>query len=139
MTKLEDCLIFLIGKAQQQAYQTSKALLQPYGITPVQSALLLLLFEVDGQHSSELGERIRLDSATMTGLLDRLMKQGLIERRSSEKDRRINHIYLTDRGKELQTTLEHKIIEINEAILRHFSDEEAEQLKKMLIKIGLKK
>lgn len=98
-----------------------------------------MLFEVDGQHSSELGERIRLDSATMTGLLDRLMKQGLIERRSSEKDRRINHIYLTDRGKELQTTLEHKIIEINEAILRHFSDEEAEQLKKMLIKIGLKK
>lgn len=132
-------MIFLIGKAQQRAYQTSKALLQPYGITPVQSALLLLLFEVDGQHSSELGERMRLDSATMTGLLDRLMKQGLIERRSSKKDRRINHIYLTERGRELHTILEPKIMEVNEAILAEFSNEEAEQLKKMLMTIGLKK
>lgn len=117
----------------------SKVLLQPHGITPVQSALLLLLYETDGQQSSELGEQMRLDSATMTGLIDRMMKQGLIERRPSEKDRRINHIFLTERGKALQTIIENKIVEANEAITAGFSESEAKQLKNMLITIGLKK
>jgi DNA-binding MarR family transcriptional regulator len=139
MESLEDCLTFLLGKAQQRAYQIGKAMLQPYGVTPVQYALLHLLWQKDGQHSSELGERLRLDSATMTGLLDRLVQNGFIERRSNTKDRRVNHIYLTNRSMELQGILYEKMQEAHLEVVKDFTEEEIVLLKSMLSRIGLKK
>ncbi|UHA72699.1 MarR family winged helix-turn-helix transcriptional regulator [Paenibacillus sp. 481] len=138
MEPIEDCLTFLLGKASQRAYQIAKAKLQPYGVTPVQHALLHLLWEKDGQHSSELGERLRLDSATMTGLLDRLAQSELIERRPSPTDRRMNHIFLTPRSQELQAPLSICIEDTHKEALQDFTADEIAQLKGMLARfIGL--
>ncbi|MFC3885031.1 MarR family winged helix-turn-helix transcriptional regulator [Bacillus songklensis] len=139
MKTIEECLTFLLGKAQQHAQQIAKARLQPYGVTPVQYALLHLLFEKDGQQSSELGDRLRLDSATMTGLLDRLVQNGFIERHSNPKDRRVNRIYLTNRSIELQGILYEKMQEAHSEALKGFTEEETVLLKSMLARIGLEK
>ncbi len=99
MEQIEDCIIFLLGKAQQN--QLAKKKLKPLNITPVQYAVLRLLWQRDGQLSSEIGEHIQLDSATMTGLLDRMVQRGLIQRRPSEYDRRKSHIILTEKEENL--------------------------------------
>jgi len=137
--RIEDCLTFLLGKAQQRAYQVGKLMLQPYGVTPVQYAVLHLLWERDGQQSSELGERLRLDSATMTGLLDRLVQNGLVERRSNSKDRRVNLIHLTNRGMELKDILNDKVEQAHQEVLKDFSEEEVALLKSFLSRIALSK
>lgn len=55
MEQIEDCIIFLLGKAQQNAYQLAKKKLKPLNITPVQYAVLRLLWQRDGQLSSMIG------------------------------------------------------------------------------------
>lgn len=137
MEQIEDCVVFLLGKAQQNAYQVGKKKLKPFGITPVQYAVLRLLWERDGQLSSELGERIQLDSATMTGLIDRMVQRDLILRKPSEDDRRKSHIFLTGKGRDLQCVPTALMVEANRELLRDFSEEEAQLLKRMLTKIGL--
>src|SRR5579863_10446915 len=82
MDQIEDCLSFYLGKAYQRVTQSAKQRLAPYGVTPAQYALLKALWDHDQQSGAELGERLLLDSATMTGLLDRLEYAGLIERKA---------------------------------------------------------
>ncbi|RST82827.1 MarR family transcriptional regulator [Aquibium carbonis] len=100
MDRIEDCISFLLGKATQQVARRSRDALAPFGVTPVQFAALRILWERDGQSCAEMGARLLLDSATMTGIVDRLETAGLVERRPDpEGDRRINRIYLGDEGR----------------------------------------
>ncbi|PET64812.1 hypothetical protein CN514_12700, partial [Bacillus sp. AFS001701] len=78
---MDICVHFLLGKALQKVNQISKSKLSPYGVTPVQFALLNILWKKDGQVGAKLGKVLQLDSATITGLLDRLETNGFIERR----------------------------------------------------------
>src|SRR5579871_6148886 len=98
MKRIEGCISFLLGKAYQVVTQDARQRLVPYGVTPGQYALLKVLWEDDGQSGAALGERLRLDSASVTGLLDRIEKAGLVERRADPQDRRINLVYLTPSG-----------------------------------------
>ncbi|UFJ39409.1 MarR family transcriptional regulator [Brevibacillus humidisoli] len=137
MDRIEDCFTFLLGKAYQRFSQIEKERLRPYGVTPVQFGLLHLLWEKDGRKGSELGERLRLDGATITGMLDRLEQSGLVERRSDPKDRRINLIYLTPKGKELEKPLNDLLDQLQAELLSDFPEEEVAFLKKMLVQLGL--
>ncbi|RNB84613.1 MarR family transcriptional regulator [Brevibacillus fluminis] len=137
MEPIEECLTFLLGKAQQRSYQIGKQLLQPYGVTPVQYAMLHLLYERDGQNGAELGERLRLDSATMTGLIDRMAQNRLVERRPDPCDRRVNQIFVTDRGQELQAVLHQSMQVAEEETVQALTDDEVSLLKNLLYRIGL--
>lgn len=137
MDRIEDCYGFLLGKAYQKVWQMEKAALSQYGITPVQFVLLHVLWEKDGQKGVELGGRLRLDGATITGVLDRLEKMGLIERRPDLNDRRTNLIFLTPKGKELEKPMNQVTDAVNKEVISMFSEEEAKMLKSMLTKLGL--
>lgn len=78
-----------------------------------------------------------MDGATITGVLDRLEKLELIERRSDPNDRRTNLIFLTPQGKELEKPLNQLTEEVNNTVISLFSEEEAKLLKNMLTKLGL--
>jgi DNA-binding MarR family transcriptional regulator len=132
MERIEDCLVFLLGKAYQHATQMAKQRLAPYGVTPVQYAALRLLWEHDGQSGTALGERLRLDSATITGLLDRLNKAGLIERRPDQRDRRAQHIFLTVQGRALEGSLDREMDALNAELLDQLPPADAERLLTLL-------
>ena len=136
MERIEDCLSFYLGKAYQRVTQSAKHRLTPYGVTPVQYALLKILWEQDNQSGQELGERLLLDSATMTGLLDRLERSGLIERKAHATDRRINRIVLTDRGRDLQAPLDQIMDQMNQDFLGAFPAAEARLLRELLVAIA---
>lgn len=72
------------------------------GTTPGELKALLRL-QADGQVTAgELARAWNNDPSTTTWLIDRLEKRGLVERRQSETDRRVKHVVLTDRGREVR-------------------------------------
>ena len=77
-------------------------LLEPLGITYPQYVTLLVLWETDAISVKQLGERLSLDSATLTPLLKRLELHKLVERRRDSRDERVVRIHLTDKGRALR-------------------------------------
>src|SRR5688500_18103731 len=69
-----------------------------HGLTMPQVKLMVLLVERDEQTLGELAQQLDVSPATVTGLTDRLSKQGLIERRPDTKDRRVIRAALTPDG-----------------------------------------
>ena len=136
MEQIEECISFLVGKAHQQVNQVAKQRLAPYGVTPVQFAVLHGLWQRDGQSGAELSERLLLDSATMTGILDRLAAAGLIERRPDSTDRRVNRVMLTERGRALEAPLNREMDEMNAEFFGRFSAEDAARLRGLLAELG---
>src|SRR5258708_37317330 len=135
MEQIEDCLSFYLGKAYQRVAQSAKQRLAPYGVTAVQYAMLKVLWDRDDQGGAELGERLLLDSATMTGLLDRLEQAGLIERKAHVTERRVNKVVLTARGRDLQVSLDREMDQMNQDFLGPFATSEAMLLRNLLTTI----
>jgi MarR family transcriptional regulator, organic hydroperoxide resistance regulator len=116
MDKIEDCISFLLGKAQQRVMRRAKELLAECEVTPVQYASLCVLWEQDGQTGAELGTRLVIDSATMTGIVDRLERSGLVERRADTEDRRIYRLFVTSRGRTLRPQLDSAMDKLNHEV-----------------------
>jgi DNA-binding MarR family transcriptional regulator len=136
MQRIEECISFLLGKAYQQVQQAAKQQLAPHSVTPVQYALLRVLAERDGQTGAELGERLQLDSATITGLLDRLERAALVERRADSHDRRVNRIFATAQAQALQPALDRAMDEVNASFLAAIAPDAAAGLRGHLATLG---
>lgn len=95
----------LVGKAYRAVYKGVRTALSQQKLPPAQLILLAALWEKDGQSGAELGVTLGLDSASMTGLLDRSVAKGYVERRPEPNDRRINRIWLTDSGRALEASV----------------------------------
>ena len=87
---LDNQLCFALYSASLAMTKGYKPLLDPLGLTYPQYLAMLVLWERDSLTVSELGERLSLDSGTLTPLLKRLEAAGLVQRaRSSEDERRV--------------------------------------------------
>lgn len=96
---LDDQVCFAMYAASKKFTKFYKEILSDFGLTYSQYIVLLALYEEDGQAVKELGEKLELDSGTLTPLLKRMEAAGWIERQRSIKDERIMHVYLTDEAK----------------------------------------
>lgn len=136
MDTVEDCISFLLSKAAQRVNQEFKRRLAPHGVTPAQYAVLNILWERAAMSGAQIGERLVLDPATVTGLLDRLELAGLLERRPDPTDRRCQRIHLTKLGRDLEGPLLQVQREVNRDVLRDLEPKQAAQLKTLLAQIG---
>lgn len=100
--RLESQLCFALHAASRAMTGAYQPLLDELGITYPQYLVLLLLWEEDGSRVSQLGERLHLDSGTLTPLLKRLETHGLVERRRNTGDERVVEVFLTATGKRLK-------------------------------------
>lgn len=91
--------LYAAAHAMNRAYRVS---LGPLGLTYPQYLVLLALWEGDRQSVSELGQRLRLDSGTLTPVLKRLETAGVVSRARSRADEREVEITLTERGHALK-------------------------------------
>lgn len=101
--KLDDQLCFALHAASRAMTGAYAPLLEALDVTYPQYLVLLVLWEEDGVRVSRLGERLHLDSATLTPLLKRLEGRGILERRRSIADERVVEIFLTAKGRRLRT------------------------------------
>src|SRR5262245_62946496 len=100
--RLEDQLCFALYAASRAMTAAYAPLLDALELTYPQYLVLLVLWERDGQTVSALGDRLQLDSGTLTPLLKRLETRGLVERRRSVDDERVVEVVLTPAGKRLR-------------------------------------
>lgn len=100
--RLEEQLCFALYSASRALTRAYVPLLEPLGVTYPQYLVLLVLWERDGVPIKQLGERLSLDSGTLTPLCKRLEQQGLIERRRGDDDERLVRIHLTATGRALR-------------------------------------
>ena len=122
-------------------YAATRAVTRRYGelladvqLTYPQYLSLLALWETEEPLSvGELGERLRLDSGTLTPLLKRLESAGLVVRRRDAKDERRVLIELTDEGWALRERVAHVPEELFASL--SFSPQEAQQLRRLLGKV----
>lgn len=100
--RLEKQLCFALHAASRAMTGAYQPLLDELGITYPQYLVLLTLWEEDGVRVSRIGERLHLDSGTLTPLLKRLEAHELVERRRSLEDERVVEVFLTAAGKRLK-------------------------------------
>jgi MarR family transcriptional regulator, organic hydroperoxide resistance regulator len=100
---LDNQLCFALYSASLAMTRLYKPLLAELGLTYPQYLALLVLWERDGLMVSELGERLSLDSGTLTPLLKRLEGLGLVARIRDVGDERRVHITLTAAGRKLKS------------------------------------
>jgi DNA-binding MarR family transcriptional regulator len=103
---LDGQLCFALYSASLAMTKVYRPLLARLGLTYPQYVVLLALWECDGLNIGELGERVSLDSGTLTPLLKRMQALGLIERTRSAADERQVLITLTRAGRDLSGAAE---------------------------------
>ena len=103
MLKLDNQLCFALYSASLAMTRVYKPLLDELGLTYPQYLAMLVLWERDGLMVSELGERLYLDSGTLTPLLKRLEASGFVTRIRAVEDERRVHITLSAAGRQLKT------------------------------------
>jgi MarR family transcriptional regulator, organic hydroperoxide resistance regulator len=99
---LDNQLCFALYSTSLAMTKLYKPLLDEMGLTYPQYLAMLVLWERDGLMVSELGERLSLDSGTLTPLLKRMEAAGLVSRMRAVDDERRVHIQLTAAGRKLK-------------------------------------
>ena len=130
-----DCIFFQFAKAYQLASRFLTQKVSELNLTSVQAMVLGFLDEEDQITSSELGKRTELDSATLTGILDRLEAAGFIERKNNPDDRRSIHIHLTEKGKAMSRETSRVIAAANTEFLQVLTEEQKRDLHRIIQKL----
>ena len=130
-----DCIFFQLAKAYQLGNRFLTQKVSELNLTSVQAMILGFLDQEDQVTSRELGKRAELDSATLTGILDRLETAGFIERRGNPDDRRSIHIHLTKKGKSMSREAVRVIAEANTEFLQILNENEKRDLLHVIEKL----
>ena len=102
---LENQLCFRLYTASRLLTQAYNPLLSEQGLTYPQYLVLLVLWEKDAQPVNTIAKRLFLETNTVTPLLQRMEKDGILIRTKGEKDARQMIVSLSRKGKELQKKL----------------------------------
>ncbi|HEY3346547.1 MAG TPA: MarR family transcriptional regulator [Nitrospirota bacterium] len=132
---IEDSVGFLIAKCYQRGYGIFREKLEPYHITPPQFSILAFLWKEDGQSQAELSEHSQIDRTTIVGLIDRLERDGLVERHQHDTDRRANRIMLTQKGRALEGELPPIALEVTTEFAKNISGQDIADLRRILHKL----
>ena len=130
-----ECIFFQLAKANQAGARFWHKKVSALDLTAVQGMVIRFLHDNDRLTSSELGKKTDLDSATLTGVLDRLEAGGFVERRQNLEDRRSIRIHLTEKGRTTGEKVAKLMEEANIDFLRDFNASEEVALRSLLTRI----
>ncbi|WP_018704082.1 MarR family winged helix-turn-helix transcriptional regulator [Anaeromusa acidaminophila] len=137
MLQIFDSSCVLLAKAEQKHHNYTKRILikEKLNVTPGQMSVLYTLYNGDGITITELSKKCYLDNSTLTGVIDRLEKSGLVLRGEHPDDRRQLLIYLTDAAKAKEPIINDVMNRISTAMLAECTEEEIAIFRKVLLNI----
>lgn len=112
LLKIDNFVCFALYSAGHAFTRLYKPLLEPLGLTYPQYLVMAVLWENDGRTVGEIGEKLLLESSTLTPLLKRLETAGMVRRTRDRDDERVVRIQLTPEG----AALKQKAVGIPQAI-----------------------
>lgn len=134
--KLTNQVCFPVYSLAKEIVNRYRPFLEEMGLTYPQYLVMLILWEQSEQTVSELGEKLKLDSGTLTPLLKRLEQKKLVTRTRSAKDERVVKISTTEEGEKLQ--IKAKEIPQQLAQSMHLAEEDLLMLKNVIENILVK-
>ncbi len=100
--KLDNQVCFRLYTASRLITQAYTPILNALGITYPQYLVLMVLWEKDTQPVNDIAHKLVLETNTVTPLLQRMEKQGIVTRKRGEKDKRQQIVSLTEKGKAME-------------------------------------
>lgn len=125
---LDSQLHFLLLRCYHNSARLIAQRTQALGLLSGQPKILECLRESDGRTPKEMGQKCALDKSTITSLLSKMERQGLIRRETQAADKRSVRIYLTEEGKTKAEQVEAICLEVDRRMLEGFSPENQEKL-----------
>jgi len=130
-------LFIVLSRASKVVLEEANKLIESYKLNPTEFAVLELLYHKGRQPIQKIGQKILLSSGSMTYVVDKLEKKGLIERVYCTEDKRITYMSITTAGKDLIEEIfpshEKKINELMSAL----TESEQETAIELMRKLGL--
>jgi len=126
-----ETIIYLYTESRRLTKQAAREL----GLTGPQLTVIKLLETFGDLSLSSLSERIRAQNSTVTGIIDRMEREGLVSRERSTSDRRVVYIRLTKKGADLAKTIAVEPMEIFRGVLAALSREDTRDLLRILGKL----
>ncbi|SJZ65534.1 DNA-binding transcriptional regulator, MarR family [Megasphaera cerevisiae DSM 20462] len=130
------CINFLLTIAQHEVFLIFSESLAQFGITPGQYGVLACLWKDETLTPKEIAQILRVENSTISGVLDRMQKRGLIDRVLDPNNRRSIRVKATNEGLSIKEDVQQKIEELNDSVLHNFSQHEREELLILLSRIG---
>ncbi len=130
--ELTQCINYLLTTAQHTVFQYLNGKLADYDVTPSQYGVLSCLWQREFATPKQISEILCLETSTISGVLDRMQKKGLIDRVINKEDRREVRVVPTEKGRALEAPISKIIDEVNEEVLKCFDEEEIMILKNQL-------
>ena len=133
LLKLENQLCFPLYAAAKETVKLYRPYLEPFDLTYTQYITLMVVWEKGCVNVKELGERLYLDSGTLSPLLKCLENKGYIKRSRCPGDERVCHVELTERSEALKEQMLHIPVEMAKEV--SLTMEESIQLYNLLYKL----
>lgn len=123
---------YMLAQVCKLHRQHADSLLNQVELHVGQEMLLNQLWESGGMTQSQLAERMLLQPATVTNMLRRLEREGVVERRDDANDHRISRVYVTAKGEELKDAVSELWNRLEEQTFAGFTLEERILLRRLL-------
>lgn len=133
--KDDESLYSLLWQVIRQHFIRHHRLLSKIGLHKGQPPILAMLWNRDGLTQKEIAEELRLRPSTVTVILKRMEKAGLLKREPDHYDMRISRVYLTQKGKDLRKDVEEIMKTMEEECFAGFTFEEKILLRRFFIQI----
>ncbi len=125
----------LLAQVCKLHYARAHALFAEIGLHRGQSSLLRVLWEEDGITHSELADRLHVQPATTTRMIERMERAGFLERRPDPDDRRISRVVLRDLGRRVKQGVDRMIAQMESVSLRGFTEAERADFRRYLERV----
>lgn len=109
-----------------------KEKLEKCDIHPGQPPMLMLIAKRDGINQNHIAKKLNVSPATVAIMLRRMEKADLVFRKHSENDRRFQHVYLTEKGREVVKIIKYEIEKTEQIATDGFSESEKKELEHLL-------
>ncbi|RJE89695.1 MarR family transcriptional regulator [Paenibacillus sp. 1011MAR3C5] len=109
--------------------------LNEHEVYPGQPPLMLALAREGGQSQNELARKLEIKPATLTVMLNRMVKNGLVRREADPSDLRVSRIYLTEKGFETVSLVRETLDRLEHQALQQFTNEEEALFRSFLMRV----
>lgn len=130
-----DAIVETIIYLYTESRRLTKGMASSFGLTGPQLTILKLLETFPDLSLSTLSERIRAQNSTVTGIVDRMEREGLVRRERSKADRRVVHLRLSDKGARLAREIQVEPMEIFRQALLSMAPLDLRELLRILTKL----
>ncbi|HEY9723944.1 MAG TPA: MarR family transcriptional regulator [Oscillatoriaceae cyanobacterium] len=133
---VQNCPCFNLGLAHRRVVRLYEEALAPLGLTIAQAHFLSCLFERDAMLAKDLAAALRVDAGTLTPMIDRMERQGMIRRCPCPGDRRAVRICLESAGRKLKPEIEARCGEVAVRLASKLSEEDYTRFMAIMKQIG---